>query len=226
MTEEAQALRRVGIVGDVHAEDETLAAALAFLIERPDLDELFCTGDLPGDSGSVDRCCALLRGAGVQTVRGNHDRWHFEEVPFRTNDYPGMEVGPEATAFLASLPPTREYATPDGLLLLCHGLGDDDLAGVYPDGENRTRESGHRLNALVEGGRYRYVVNGHTHRRMVRTIEGTTFVNAGTLHWAFGPVCAVVDFAARVAHFFDIHPDTREITPADTIPLPAPPVAR
>src|ERR1700685_37778 len=64
----------MGLIGDVHAEDDLLAAALEH-IKRKGVDAVLCTGDVADGLGSVGRCCELLRQRSVQTVRGNHERW-------------------------------------------------------------------------------------------------------------------------------------------------------
>ncbi len=62
-------LRRVGAIGDVHAEDDALHTALCFLQKR-DVDAIVCLGDIVDGMGDSDRTCALLRDAGVVCVRG------------------------------------------------------------------------------------------------------------------------------------------------------------
>lgn len=53
---------RLGLIGDVHAEDERLAAALeVFAAER--VDRALCTGDVVDGHGDIDRTCALLASA-------------------------------------------------------------------------------------------------------------------------------------------------------------------
>jgi len=66
-------------------------------------------------------------------------------------------------------------------LLLCHGLGGDDMNGVYPGDFGYGLEVNDVLQGLIREGRYRFVVNGHTHLRMVRSFGGLTIINAGSL---------------------------------------------
>ena len=47
---------RIGIIGDIHAEDTHLDLALAFLNEQA-VDVIICTGDIVDGNGDVDRCC-------------------------------------------------------------------------------------------------------------------------------------------------------------------------
>lgn len=203
----------VGLIGDVHAQDATLHVALDFLMAQPRMDRVLCTGDILGGEGSAERCCELLQEANVRTVRGNHERWHFETEPFVAEitalaqpedlaTWP-LRLNANARNYLASLPPTLTFDTPYGELLLCHGLGEDDMAGVFPDESEEAAQE-----RLAQGGldtlRCRFVVNGHTHRSMVRQIGTTTIINAGTLLPHPEASCAILDLAASRVEFFRI----------------------
>jgi predicted phosphodiesterase len=59
---------------------------------------------------------------------------------------------------------------------------------------------------LIKSGRARYVINGHSHRPMLRTIEGLTILNAGTLHTEHRPVCSIADFETGHVQVYDITP--------------------
>jgi predicted phosphodiesterase len=73
-------IRRFGAIGDVHAEDGLLRAALSHL-ESAGVDALLCVGDIVDGRGDVDACCTLLAEHGVLSVRGNHERWMLGGVP-------------------------------------------------------------------------------------------------------------------------------------------------
>jgi predicted phosphodiesterase len=63
------------------------------------------------------------------------------------------------------------------------------------------------LQALLVLRDIRFVINGHTHRRMVRRFEHVAVLNAGTLRRADSPCVMIVDFARQEARFHDILPD-------------------
>lgn len=210
--------RSIGVIGDVHTERARLAGVLRHFSTLR-LDRIVCTGDLPDGLGSgaeVDACCGLLQQAGVLTVSGNHDRWLLDG---ELRDLDGAtlidELAKETLAFLRALPQTAELATADGLALLCHGLGTDDMAGVRPFDHGRALEDNPPLQALLRQGRYRYVINGHTHRPMVRSFAGLTIVNAGTLLHDHEPCCAVLDLDAGNVRFFSVAADGT-VTEGDT----------
>jgi predicted phosphodiesterase len=203
---------RVGLIGDVHTERARLLAALQFFASSG-VDRVLCTGDVPdgpGDCRDVDACCALLAQASVLTISGNHDRWlldgEMRDLPDATAS---DEVSAATIAFLRGLPQTLTIETPAGLALLCHGLGGDDMAQVSPFDRGRELDDNAALQELLDGGRYRYVLNGHTHKAMVRSIDGLTIVNAGTLLADHGAGCVLLDFTACEAWLYTISADGR-----------------
>jgi predicted phosphodiesterase len=96
--------------------------------------------------------------------------------------------------------------TPYGNLLLCHGVGDDDMAGVKPDHLRHDLERNEALRRVLAGQRFDWMVNGHTHRPMVRRVRHLTIINAGTLHRNDGRSACIVDFEERTATFFEVTP--------------------
>jgi len=197
-------LQRIGAIGDIHAEDHNLHTALEFL-GNSNLDLIVAVGDIVDGPGSVDRCCQLLRSHNVATVIGNHERWliagQMRDLPDATSS---DEISSESRAFLATLPRTREYETVAGRLLLCHGLGEDDMAGVRPEDYGYALESNLALLRLMLEAKYRFVVNGHTHHRMVRSFGHLTIINAGTLYHEHQPCFTIADFSAGTAQYFDL----------------------
>jgi predicted phosphodiesterase len=168
----AQPLRRLGLIGDIHAEDAKLRVALAAL-GRERLDGVLAVGDIADGQGSVVECCRLLRGAGATVVRGNHDRWllagQLRDLPHATA-LDGLDA--ETTAFLSSLPATRRLDTALGPLLLCHGMGENDMSSVGEDDFGYALETNDVLQRLLAAKDVAIVVSGHRHRPMVRKVEG------------------------------------------------------
>lgn len=201
---------RVGVIGDVHTERARLEHVLVRL-SRMKLDRILCTGDVadgPHDARAVEACCALLAEYGVLTISGNHDRW-LQDGEMR--DLPGAtdqdEVAPRVLEFLSALPATREFDTPLGKALLCHGMGDDDMAAVQPFDHGHALESNEALQTLLREARYGHVISGHTHRPMVRMIGSLTVINAGTLLTGQSPCWSVLDFEKRRIQFYEIGDD-------------------
>ncbi len=187
-------LARVGILGDIHCEVARLRACLAHF-RRREVEAVLAVGDIGDGDGDLDETCALLKSAGVLAVAGNHERWllagQMRDLPHAT---PAAALSASARAYLASLPRTRTFESPRGPVLLCHGLGEDDMSSVKPDDYGYDLENNRALWDLVESQTARFVINGHTHRVMLRNISGLTILNAGSLTSERRPVCVVADF--------------------------------
>lgn len=200
------ATRRIGIIGDIHTELAVLKWAIATL-RAHEVEHLLATGDIadgPNHEGSLNRCCDLLAREGVHAVLGNHDRWlldgdmrHLPDATFPE------DLSDKSRAYLRGLPASRDVNTPLGLLMLGHGLGGDDMATLYPHDHGAALTENAVLQAILQTQRYKLLVAGHTHRRMVRHVDGVTIINAGTLLRRKEPGCGLLDFEAREARFFD-----------------------
>lgn len=188
-------LRRVGALGDVHGEPEALEAALVFFREA-NVDAVLCVGDVVDGRGDVHRCFDLLRAHGVIVVRGNHERWclagEMRTLPFATT-----ELTEDARAYVASWPTSERFQTPNGGLLLCHGVGDDDMAELRPGTRGYGLLDIAPLRGLMLNPEVSFMLGGHTHERMVRRFQGLVVINAGTLAQEHDPCFAVLDFEAK-----------------------------
>lgn len=186
--------RRIGLIGDIHAEDHLLELALNVLLDRG-AEVIAATGDIADGPGSVDRCCSLLESNRVVVVRGNHDRWLVGGTARTLPDATAADgITSESRQMLAQLPEMVEFETVCGRALLCHGLGPNDMAKVAPDDVGYALESNDDLQNLLRGSKYRWVLNGHSHRRMVRRLGGVTLINAGTLLRYHQPCFLELDF--------------------------------
>ena len=197
-------LRRVGVVGDIHCEDEALTLVLRHFSELH-IEIVLSVGDIVDGAGDPNRVCSLLAEHGVLTVLGNHDRWALHGT---MRDLPGAtaidSLSGGTRAWLAQLPKTRSFKTAAGPLLLCHGFGTDDMAGLRPDDEGYALRSNLALQTLIKEKRYRFVVNGHTHLPMVRNIGRLIIINAGTLDHRDRQVCSVIDFDRGNVELYDV----------------------
>jgi predicted phosphodiesterase len=207
---------RVGILGDVHCEDVALEAARA-LFTAHGTSRVLAVGDLVDGPGDPHRTLELL--ADVDAVAGNHDRWYRQGTLRDLPDaLPVDTLCGKHRQWLSALPASRDYETAHGSLLLCHGLGDDDMATLRPDDMEYALQSNTALQRLLTHAHYRFVVSGHSHRRMIRRIANTTFINAGTLLHCHEPCVLVFDVDARTATYFDWNGVA--FSPADTLDVP------
>lgn len=170
---------RIGLIGDVHHQDVLLEQAIE-LFRRENVDEILCVGDIVDGVGDLDRCCQLLQAAGVKTIRGNHERWALTGEMRNLANAPAS-ISDGVRQYFESLPATLRLQTPAGELLLCHGVGRDDMARLDPETKGwALREM--PIFELMQDDSLRFMVGGHTHKRMVRAFPGLTVINPGTLH--------------------------------------------
>lgn len=202
---------KIGLIGDVHCEDEALDLAIKTL-HATGFETIICTGDVATGPGRINTCCDLLRRYKIATIRGNHDRWllnHFLNVsPLATT--PGS-LTKLSWRFLESLPMTIDLPTSEGLALMCHGVGAEDMLSILPDQPEAELDDHPILSAIVESQRYRWIINGHSHRRMVRKYRSLTIINAGTLRRDHDPCFAAIDLEQRSVIFWDIRDQTTAI---------------
>jgi predicted phosphodiesterase len=206
-------------LGDLHAEDAALGAVLAF-IRALSVERVLCVGDIVDGPGDLERCCALLESHDVSAVRGNHERW-FRAGTMRTlpDAHQLADVSSTTAAFLSQLPATRSFQTPRGELLLCHGVGEDDMQCLTPDDFGYGLATNTALAGLLGEGRHRWMVGGHTHQRMVRTFEQLTVINAGTLCRDDEPCFVLVNLPEGFAQFYDVRALGQDIVAAERFAL-------
>ena len=186
--------KRLGLIGDVHAQDERLRLAIDHLQEL-NIETIICTGDIVDGPGDPDACVELLKVHDIQTVRGNHDRWCLEDKARHVPNAHRRESLKTATReYLTALPRQLEIMTSRGKLLLCHGIGNNDLAKVWPGTERMPIERSEALDNLIDAGDFRFVVNGHMHFKTMIHFETLTLINAGTITGIRWPGFTVIDF--------------------------------
>jgi predicted phosphodiesterase len=190
-------LRRVGVIGDVHACDQRLLRLLDFF-QAQALDTIVCVGDVVDGPGDPNACAALLDSAGVITVRGNHDRWLLEGQRPPGDDVRRLEdLEPSTVAFLRALPTSLELTGVDGTpLLLCHGLLDNDMNSISADDYGYALEFNDELQTLLAAAGRRVVIKGHRHRPSVWQLKELTLIDAGSL-LGYNLICgAIIDIPA------------------------------
>lgn len=209
-------LARFALIGDVHAEDQRLEAAIA-IAKREHVEAMLCVGDVCDGHGDLDRTIELLARERVIVVRGNHDRW-FLTNELRTLRPVQLEIEhPAAREAARHWLPYLEVSTIRGPLLLCHAVGDDDMAVLKAHtgtDELRWTKAWARLR---DAGRFAFVAAGHTHEPMVRVLDGITVLNPGTLKRDDQPVTAIVDLREGTMTLHDLsdpeRPYVRETRP-------------
>lgn len=212
---------RVGVVGDVHCESETLSRVLDAL-EAMDLDAILCVGDLVDGPGDADETLATLQGRRVQCVAGNHERWFLDGERRDVADATDA-VNEASETFLRELPRIRFYGSSAGKIMLCHGVGKDDDAWLRADTRGYALQDIPTLRELMLDDGTQFMIGGHTHERMVRVFPGLTVINAGTIHRKDEQTFTVIDFdTMKVGVYSAAQANTGELIEELDLPPPGP----
>ncbi len=176
--------------------------------QRRGIETVLCTGDVADGGGDIERCCELLREAGVFTVRGNHDRWLLDDRVRGVPDAHRLSsLGESSRSYLSSLPKSIEFDTAQGPLMLCHGVAHNDLRKVWPGTERMGPERSHELDRILQTDRFRFVINGHSHYRVLVDFPRLLLVNAGTLVGRHRPGISTIDFETGVVSAYEFQVD-------------------
>lgn len=205
-------MTRILAIGDVHTEHVALAATLARFAHT--VDRVFCVGDIVDGALGVagaNECIRLLRKHNIETVAGNHERWWLcGHARHDAEALPVNALDDDALEWVATRPRFITLDTSVGRAIVAHGFGADDMACVettsLPDEATQ-----HPEWLRMRAGKFVLHVGGHSHRRGVRRIEdgvalsghdGTTFINAGTLHRGHSPCACVIDTTTRTVEWY------------------------
>ncbi len=83
---------KIGLCSDVHGDLDGLYKALD-LFEREHCDHVLCAGDLVDKGPHGDTVVRAIRGRGIPTVRGNHDK-HAERSQAIAREFPDLPIEP------------------------------------------------------------------------------------------------------------------------------------
>jgi predicted phosphodiesterase len=183
---------KIAVISDIHGNIPALEAVTAD-IEKWQPDQVVVDGDIV-NRGPLSRDCfewVLARQArkGWHIVRGNHEDYVLECATNGTTMGPDYEVRQFAhwayeqvadyLSVIARLPEQYSAFAPDGTeLRVVHGSMRDNRDGVYP------KTSDTELRKQIAPAP-KIFVTGHTHRPLIRQIDGSTVVNVGSVGASF-----------------------------------------
>jgi predicted phosphodiesterase len=180
---------KVAVISDIHGNVPALESVTAD-IDQWQPDSVIVDGDII-NRGPLSRDClefvlARQKSDGWRIVRGNHEDYVLECAAAESTAVdPAFEVRQfahwtylqvaEYVPILAHLPGRHSVCAPDGTeLRVAHGSMRDNRDGVYPQTSNA------ELREQIAPAP-RVFVTGHTHRPLIRQIDGTTVVNIGSV---------------------------------------------
>jgi putative phosphoesterase len=180
---------RIATISDIHGNLYALQSVLTEL-DQEGIDQLFCLGDLVGYGPHPNEVIELIRQRHIPTIMGNYD----DGVGFDKDECGCAYVDPEMRRLGdLSLEWSKAHVTAEnkqylqGLLsyirfevrghrfLLVHGSPRRINEYVY---EDRPASS---LQRIAESAEADVLVFGHTHLPYVKNVDGTLFVNDGSV---------------------------------------------
>jgi putative phosphoesterase len=167
---------KLGLIADVHGN---IAALEAVLTDMPPVDAVLCAGDVVGYYPHPNQVCDRLRRLGAWVVRGNHDAYVSEHLPFdQANDrayratWTRRHLEPGHLAWLKTLPVEIDFKWGGRRVRLRHASPWDEETYLYPDSP-ALRDL--KLNAAE------ILVVGHTHHPLAMHCGEGLLVNPGSI---------------------------------------------
>ena len=173
---------RIAIISDLHAN----LAALESIREPYDL--LFCLGDLVDYGPQPHEVIHWVRERALRVIRGNHDHALANDVDCRcalvmreasvtTRRWHSRLLSPQEKEYLRGLPITERLEVAGTTFHLAHASPTGDLYDyhIIPDASDEA------LTEAIEGIEADFILLGHTHLPMLRTIGKTTIINPGSI---------------------------------------------
>jgi putative phosphoesterase len=190
---EKKGIMKVAVLADIHANLIALETVIDH-VEAWGPDEVIIDGDVvnrgPRPAECLQRIAEKQRSAGWKLVRGNHEDYVISQAaPQAARSGPAFEVHKASywtlkqlgfsVQALKAMPFQQQLIDPAGeRVYITHGslLGTRD--GIYPEMSDRD------LTQKIPTHTPMFCV-GHTHRPLVRSLNGTLVVNAGSVGLPF-----------------------------------------
>jgi putative phosphoesterase len=173
---------RIAIISDVHANLAALES-----IEEP-YDQLLCLGDLVDYGPQPREAIHWVRERALRVICGNHDHALgynvdcrcapiMKEASVTTRRWHSSLLSQDEKEYLRRLPITERLEVAGATFHLAHASPTGDLYDyhIIPDAPDEA------LTEAIEGIEADFILLGHTHLPMLRTIGTTTIVNPGSV---------------------------------------------
>jgi putative phosphoesterase len=163
---------KIGLISDIHGNFEALKAVLAEL-DRMNISEIYCLGDVVGYYSQVNECCNELKSRQIQCVMGNHD-WYMAGGGFcprsrSVNDclsYQRKVISFDNVNWLKSFPVQRQIYD----IHMVHGGWADPIDEyIQPTQDYFSRIIGETF------------ASGHTHIQTLQEYDGKAYCNPGSV---------------------------------------------
>jgi putative phosphoesterase len=178
---------KAAILGDIHANLPALEAVLAHA-RGQGVDATWNIGDFVGYGAFPEGVVQRVRDEGILSIIGNYDRkvlsfprkkekWQQSK---RAEKYLAFQwafenLSEDSRQYLAGLPKEIRLEIAGWRILLVHGSPASDKEHLMPDTPVE------RLRELAQMAQTDIVIMGHSHRAFARQVDGTWFINTGSV---------------------------------------------
>lgn len=181
---------KIAFISDVHGNAIALDAVLDD-IRKKEVDKIVVLGDLAYRGPEPKRSIALIKALNTTVIKGNADDWIVRgvrkgEVPDAAldtmneeRDWSVAQLSQEDVDYLAALPTETLFEENDIVFHGFHATPNSLFDAILPHATDEVIESElMKKNADV----YLY---GHIHKSYIRTINGKTIINLGSIGLPF-----------------------------------------
>jgi putative phosphoesterase len=184
---------RVALIGDVHANLPALEAVLAHAGVRG-ASAIWNVGDFLGYGAFPEEVVDRLRRVNAVSIIGNYDlkvlkfprkdrKWQDSKHPLKYLAFKWAfeQLSPESLEYLRSLPEETHLAANGKEFLLVHGSPASNAEALVPATPGERLIELRRLARKKYGRDFDGIVFGHSHQAFAHQLEGTWFVNTGSV---------------------------------------------
>jgi putative phosphoesterase len=184
---------KIALLSDIHGNYPALKAVLNDIKQqRPD--RIVVLGDIVFKGPQPELCVEAVRSLNVPVIRGNIDELvgtgkiqpgfakspEHEAALLREMAWTRGRLSEEQLRYLAELPFLHDEQLTDGLKLRCvHANPQNILDNILPDAPLD------QFERMFEGTDAQVVAYAHIHQPYVRTIQGRTLLNTGSVGLPF-----------------------------------------
>jgi putative phosphoesterase len=163
---------KIGLISDIHGNYEALIAVLAEL-DRMNISEIYCLGDVVGYYSQVNECCNELISRQIPCVMGNHD-WYMVGGGF----CPRSKSVNECLAYQRKVITAGNVNWLNSFPLHRHINGIHMLHGGWSDPIDEYLQPTQEYFSRIHGDKF---ISGHTHVQTIQKYDEKTYCNPGSV---------------------------------------------
>lgn len=193
---------KLGLISDIHGDSVALERAWGHLLSRG-ADHIVCAGDLVDCGPWPDAVVEFLQTHGIESARGNHDRWAVRRGPGAIDEFGGGTPSAASLEYLKRLPFSLSRTIANRAVTVVHATPTSDMEAINP----RDYPPSVVRSCLGYVGSD-IMVFGHTHTPMWHRCDRGLVVNPGSALML--PVartsrtCAIVDLETLEVVFLNV----------------------